>query len=149
MPDITLKWNPATGYADWLVGDNDLQSGSTLETAIIRSLFTDRRAPADTDLPTNDGDPRGCWSDTYMGYQIGSLLWTLERAKKVNATALLRQAEGFCTDALQWMIDAGAIATATASASWASSTAMAIIVTVTQPVGTTTRFNFQWLWNGG
>jgi phage gp46-like protein len=150
MADISLQWNPAAGHADWVVGNGDLVSGSTLETAVIRSLFTDRRLPSDT-LPTDgSGDPRGWWGDTYNGYQIGSLLWTLERSKKTNGTALLRTAERYAQDALQWLIDSGVVATVTATASWASATNMALVITLTEPGGTTPQqFAYSWVWNGG
>jgi phage gp46-like protein len=150
MADLALKWNPATGYADWAVGNGDLVSGSTLETAVIRSLFTDKRLPAGTAPTDGTGDPRGWWGDTYNGYQIGSLLWTLERSKKTNGTALLRTAEKYATDALQWLIDSGVVATATAAASWANATNIVLAVTLQEPnAPTPQRFVYSYVWNGG
>lgn len=148
MADIALKWNPDTAYADWSVGDGDLVSGLTLETAVIRSLFTDRRLPSDTLPDDGTGDPRGWWGDTYNGYQIGSLLWTLERAKKTTST--LRLAERYATDALQWLIDAGVVSSVSASAIWASSQNIALTVDLTEPNSATPqRFAYAYVWNGG
>lgn len=150
MADIALKWNHATGYADWSVGDGDLVSGSTLETAVIRSLFTDKRLPVGTAPSDGTGDPRGWWGDTYNGYQIGSLLWTLERSKKASSTALLRTAERYAADSLQWMIDAGVVATVTVTAVWANATNIVLSVVLQEPNSTTPqRFAFSWAWNGG
>jgi len=150
MADIALKWNPAAGHADWIVGNGDLVSGSTLETAVIRSLFTDRRLPTGSTPTDGSGDPCGWWGDTYNGYQIGSLLWTLERSKKTNATALLRTVERYATDALQWLIDSDVVATVTASASWENANNIALVITLTKPGGASPQqFAYSYAWNGG
>jgi phage gp46-like protein len=99
--------------------------------AIIRSLFTDARAPDDLDLP----DPRGFWADTYNGFLSGSLLWLLARSKISDRQALLRQAEGYCNSALAWLVTAGVAATVTTAASFEGPGIMGLVITVT--------------WNGG
>jgi phage gp46-like protein len=145
MGDISLQWNPALGYADWQVGVGDLATGNTLETAIIRSLFTDARAPADLNLD----DPRGVWTDTYNGFQSGSLLWLLERAKINDSQALLRQAERYATMALQWLVTAGAVATVAAAALYLSAGVIGLTIVVTEPSGTTSSFQYAYLYSGG
>jgi phage gp46-like protein len=104
------------GSADWAVDatTRGLQASSPLETAILLCLFTDRRRP-DT-LPgetDDDADPRGWHGDTYdvekdAGERpMGSLLWTLERAALTADTA--RMAEHYTREALQTLIDQGAV----------------------------------------
>jgi phage gp46-like protein len=149
MPDLTLVWDAANGHADWQVGVGDLVSGNTLRTAVIRSLFTDKRAPAGAVLPYPSSDLRGCWSDSYSGTQIGSLLWLLERAVISDRTALLLQAQTYATDALQWLIDEGVVATVTATATFATSTTIALLVVLTEPGGNVNQFQFSWAWAGG
>jgi phage gp46-like protein len=146
MGDLALAWNQAGGYADWQVGSGDLVNTNTLDTAIIRSLFTDARAPDDLDLP----DPRGFWADTYNGFLSGSLLWLLARSKISDRQALLRQAEGYCNSALAWLVTAGVAATVTTAASFEGPGIMGLVITVTEPTGTTTsQFKYSYLWNGG
>jgi phage gp46-like protein len=149
MADLTLVWDAVNGHADWQVGNGDLVSGNTLQTAVIRSLFTDKRAPADAALPYPSADLRGCWSDSYMGYQIGSLIWLLERAVITNRTTLLLQVQTYATDALAWIIAEGAASTITATASWLSPTMIMLAIVLIEPSGNVNQFQFSWLWNGG
>lgn len=109
--DLRLAWNPEKGQADLvLMPDGSLDAGHELETAVIISLFSDARAqPGDEKLYAVDPrDPRGWWGDAYAdvaGDRLGSRLWLLERAKSWGGLPLV--AEGFCREALQWMIDDG------------------------------------------
>src|ERR1700753_4183597 len=102
--DIGVVWDPASYTGDWSVTASDLfldQGG--LQSAVMLSLFTDRRAPAGFTPPV--GSPpglRGWWGDTYTGRQIGSWLWTLDRSIKNGDAALLLAVQDICTVALQW-----------------------------------------------
>ncbi|MBN57780.1 MAG: hypothetical protein CMI04_08790 [Oceanospirillaceae bacterium] len=76
-----------------------------LRNAVLISLFTDARAPADQ-VP--DGmDNRGFWADMDLpnGESLGSTLWTLQR-EKITAQLLTRLRD-LATSALAWMIDDG------------------------------------------
>lgn len=105
--DLALVWDDALGNADLSVVDNDLLSDHGLTTAVILSLFTDRRAERD-DVPTS-GDPtdrRGWWADEFMeheGDRIGSRLWLLDRSKADNQVML--RAKAYVLEALDWMIE--------------------------------------------
>jgi phage gp46-like protein len=102
MSDIGLTWDPVTGRADMVLEGDDLQSDDGLETAVMLSLFTDRRA-ADGDV-TEDPDKRGWWGDARPvvdGDRWGSRLWLLGRAKETQE--VLRQAKDFAAEALQWL----------------------------------------------
>jgi phage gp46-like protein len=66
----------------------ELETSRPLDTAVILSLFTDRRALDSDDIPKNS-DRRGFWGDAYPlveNDQWGSRLWTLHRAKATNET---------------------------------------------------------------
>lgn len=105
MGDIRTVWNVSRG--DWDVSGTDLENGRDLETAVIISLFTDRLANGDDDLPSGD-DPRGWVGDLGQPVKIGSRLWLLERAKLSLQTGAI--AKSMAAEALQWMIDDGVVA---------------------------------------
>lgn len=112
--DLALTWSNATADADLstIVVDAsglpaDLATDRGLTTAVILSLFTDRRA-ADDDVPPS-GDPtdrRGWWADEFLevpGDRYGSRLWLLARAKRTNETVL--RAKEYISEALAWMLE--------------------------------------------
>lgn len=77
----------------------------TLHRALLISLFSDRRAEVDDELPFDDGDRRGWWADAFNAFPIGSRLWLLTRAKVTNETA--NTARDYIVEALDWMIQVG------------------------------------------
>lgn len=111
MPkDIRIIWDVGLMEGDFdfdpVVQDIDYDEG--LETAVIISLFTDRRAKADDILPDpSNPDLRGWWGDLasplIIGDQIGSRLWLLAREKTLQS--VLERAKQYAREALQWMID--------------------------------------------
>jgi phage gp46-like protein len=103
MSDIGLTWNVYA--ADVTIAANDLAVDDGLETAVILSLFTDRRAEASDPLPDGHTDPRGWWGDAFPpvdGDRIGSRLWLLGREKE--QPAVLMRAREYAVEALQWLI---------------------------------------------
>lgn len=105
--DIKIHWDSNLLEGDLSVVDEDLESESGLETAVIISLFTDRRARDDDELPDpNNLDKRGWWGDLVseiVGDQMGSRLWLLERSK--TTPDVLVKAKEYAEEALQWMMD--------------------------------------------
>jgi len=97
----------AQGYADVAIVNRDLERDDGLETAITVSLFTNRRADDEDELPDADGSREGWWADALLsnGDKIGSKLWLLGRGKFVDS--LLVDAEQYATEALQWLLDDG------------------------------------------
>lgn len=96
------------------IESGDLATEQGLRSAVIVSLFTDRRAAADDELPAGDGDRRGWWADAWPeidGDLIGSRLWLLRRSKQIADVP--SKAQEYAEEALAWMIDDG-IATAIA-----------------------------------
>ncbi len=81
---------------------------ASLDQLVWVSLFSDRRADPDDELPDRGGDPvyrGGWWGDTYTDNAFGSKLWLLARAP-VNATTLLKVRQ-YAEEALAWMVDTG------------------------------------------
>lgn len=97
--------------ADLALEGGELALDAGLQSAVIASLWSDRRAEA-TDVPPevagteNPGalvvDPRGWWAEA-AGDRFGSHLWLLARAKATPQTAA--RAEQAARDALAWLVD--------------------------------------------
>ena len=102
--DISLLFRTGSPVGDLLLNGADLDTEHVLETAVLMSLFTDRRAETD-DEPTEQ-DRRGWWGDTFSRIKhdrIGSRLWLLRRSKETQETVNL--AKLYAEEALQWLID--------------------------------------------
>jgi len=131
FPDIIWinqpdAWASAEGgYGDYAYAGDDepgnaggLQANNTLHTAILIQLFTDRRAREEMDIDGND--PRGWAGDSFdvredqHEREMGSYLWTLERGQLSEETE--RLAEEYTLEALQVIIDQGAVASFEADA---------------------------------
>lgn len=106
LADLALTWDIRLGVADLSMIDSDLASDRGLETAVLLSLFTDRRAQPDDVPPSGDpNDRRGWWADQFLpveGDRFGSRLWLLARSTRTNETA--RRCEEYVREALAWMI---------------------------------------------
>lgn len=85
------------------VSSGDLATDDGLHAAVLYSLFTDKRAGTDDDIPDATDDPRGHWADSVLGESEGSHLWLLTREKQTQQT--LNRAEGYARDSLLWLID--------------------------------------------
>ncbi|MFK0090935.1 phage GP46 family protein, partial [Pseudomonas sp. NPDC090755] len=105
MADAAMKMTDAGG--ELVLSGFDLARDDGLETAVIISLFTDRRASNEqipAELP--QGDLRGYWGDVSNASpsdQTGSLLWLLAREKQLSP--VLSRAQQYCREALAWMIE--------------------------------------------
>ena len=113
MPkDIRITFTDELFEGDFIFNSStqDFEYDEGLETAVMISLFTDRRANNDDELPDpSSTDKRGWWGDLANPYvegdQIGSRLWLLERSKTLATVPQL--AKQYAREALQWMVDDG------------------------------------------
>lgn len=127
-PDYSLlwdsEWDTAKGRADWVMADADephnrggLRAKHMLDTAVIVSLFTDKRIdPGHPLYWLADGDPRGWWGDSVdvrddlREVSLGSHLWLLERAPlRINGVPAAEWARIFALEALQPLLDQGVV----------------------------------------
>lgn len=103
---IKMTFDNNTGSAD-LVFDNGIQTGEELETAILLSLFTYRRAEEDDTVP-DTVNRLGFWGDSYPdvpGDKTGSRVWLL--AGQNTTPENMDLANNLVAEALQWLIDDG------------------------------------------
>ena len=127
----------------------DLERDDGLETAVIISLFTDRRASAEQIPPEYEQDDlRGYWGDLTNASatdQTGSLLWLLAREKELPQT--LSRAEQYCRDALTWMIDDVVATTIEVAASYHSRGVMLLVIDIYRPTGPAVRYRYNYEWS--
>lgn len=142
MSDIRTFWveNPQEG--EWRVTAGDLASGDDLETAMIISLFTDRRARRDDDA--DESDRRGWWGDEDSDYDIGSRLWLLKRQKLTVSVA--RRAEDYTREALQWLLDDGVVGAVDIHAQIIWPSRLMVHIDYHRPDGSSDAVRFYWVW---
>jgi len=156
MPnDIQIVWNDVLQEGDFVFDATfqDFQSDAGLETAVIISLFSDRRAKEDDVLPDpNNSDRRGWWGDLASPEvardQIGSRLWLLER-EKTTENVLVRAKE-YATEALAWLIEDGVAEKVDVESERqgpVGSDILAISVKVYRPDGSIVPFKYSAQWN--
>lgn len=152
MADLALRYSPELGAFDLVLdpATGDLGVDEGLTTAVILSLFTDRRAlPGDTPPGGASGwggDRRGWWGDALTPEApLGSRLWLLAREKTTAETAA--RARTYVREALEWMLRAGVAArlTVTAEAIPADSR-VEVAVAIERPGGDTVQYRWRNVW---
>lgn len=96
------------------------RSGEYFRSAILASLFTNRRDPSQ--------QLGGCWSDALYSDSFGSLLWTKQR-EKINAELLI-ELDQICRDALKWLVVEGRIQSLDVGVERAGAHAVMITITL-------------------
>lgn len=144
MSDITTVWRSADGQGDWVVDGKHavLQNGNDLPSAVLISLFTDRRAHDDDKLVDETDNRRGWWGDA----DLGSRLWLLERAKETTQTLLL--ARGAALEALQWLLDDAIASKIDVQCFWARRFMLGMKIVITKTDGTLLPLQYDWVWKG-
>lgn len=146
MADIALVMGEFGG--DVVVDGLDLARDDGLETAVVISLFTDRRAtPEQVPAELPQDDLRGYWGDVrpdVEGDQSGSLLWLLAREKQLPQT--LSRAQQYAREALDWML-ADRIATRIdVAADYVAMGWMLLTIDIYRPDGSAVRYRYQYEW---
>ena len=140
--------------ADLLRGDygqdgaGQVLSDLGLDTAVIISLFTDRRAEDDDDLPDENGGRRGWWGDALLddaGDQIGSRLWLLHRELQTSET--LNRAKEYVEEALAWITTKGVAQAVTVDCWWERAGMLGIHVVIREPGGVKLDRTYEYVWS--
>lgn len=150
--DALLFFDPETLSGDVRIKLGDLERETTLRTAVLLSLFSDRRATSDELARFGDDDPRGWWADEFAPVendQIGSKLWLLAREKVLPETRA--RARTYAQEALRWMVEDGVAATLDVEVAWldeldarAPRGFLALGIDITKPKGVSARYAVVW-----
>lgn len=147
MADIALVFEDTIG-GDLLLSGQDLARDDGLETAVLVSLFTDRRASPDQIRPGEDAsDLRGWWGDTVPAaeeHQTGSLLWLLRREKQTRE--VLARARQYAEQALAWMIEDRVARRIAVATEYGQPGTLLIGVTIDRPDGSRVAYRFDYEW---
>lgn len=120
MTDIAIRPTSIAGAPisfDIAIENGDLAHDDGLRTAVILSLFLDRRAE-DGDVASG-ADRRGSWMDATLddpNDKLGSRLWLLSREKELPATA--QRARLYTEEALAWLVAEGVASRIETDATW-------------------------------
>ncbi len=150
MADALLKYYeilPGSGFFDLTMDGALLAEDSGLKTAVVLSLFTDRLAENDDELPDGTTNRRGVWTDTFAtvdGDLQGSRLWLLSRSKQQQA--VVNKAMEYAEEALKWLIDDGIAKEVNVEAAAIASGVLALGIEIVKPGGETVGFKFENLW---
>lgn len=103
--DIKLYYNPLTRgeFSDVYISQGDFVFDDGLENMVLISLFSD--AYVDKSQSYN-GKCGGFFAENILGFNLGSKLWQLDRAKITRKDTLVLAAQ-YAKEALDWMVDAG------------------------------------------
>lgn len=146
MTDVALTWNNDLSAADIGLALGAIETEAGLKTALLISLFSDRRALADDELPEAGADPRGWWGDSLLaeGDRIGSRLWLLARGKLTRTT--LARAREYAREATAWLIEDRVASSIEIEAEVVGTSHLGLKVVVVRPVGPA-REQFDFLWS--
>jgi phage gp46-like protein len=145
MNDVQIVWRDMG--ADLAFAGYDLAQDDSLKTAVIVSLFTDRRAEADDRLPGAPDDRRGWWGDGFLevaGDRIGSRLWLLHREKQL-ASVVVRARE-YAIEALQWLVDDGIAAAVDVTAEIVRQGVLGLQIRIVRPDRARVDYRFDNVW---
>ncbi|MGY3910738.1 phage GP46 family protein [Aeromonas piscicola] len=131
MRDAGITWKNGRGCL--VLTGGDLLNDDSVNTALIISYFTDRRAqPGDT-IPDGSNDARGYWGDAYRASPMGSRLWLLAREKQLQSA--LEKAVRYAKEATDWMKDDGLVSAIKITANSPREGELRLITDVTLPDG--------------
>lgn len=141
---IGVAWDNVVFAGDLVAGEHGLVDDASLRTAVLISLFSDRRAKSDDRLPDDGGDRRGWLGDAMAdvaGDRLGSRLWLLDREKQTEETR--RRAIEYAGEALQWLIDDGLASTIDIEAEWVATGMLGLRVGISLTTGAIERYDLR------
>lgn len=129
---------------DMVIENGDLKPDNGLETAALISLFSNKRVTFDQ-LPQGETDRQGWWADLVSepeDDEIGSRLWTLERRKVTNTTAI--EMESILSEAFNWMLEDGIAARVVVESAITGDNEIRGQAKIYKPDGRNIPFKFVW-----
>jgi phage gp46-like protein len=146
MADIEFFTDITGTEFDYQLLNGALAAEHDIKTAVMISLFTDRRADEGDALPDPRGSKRGWWADAMMGRQIGSRLWLLGREKQLND--VVRRAREYAEEALAWLVTEGVARNVQVQAGIARAGVLGLVVEVSRNNTPPARYRFEFAWQG-
>ncbi|TJR85896.1 phage GP46 family protein [Escherichia coli] len=131
MADIAVVWDQGCGSLQ--LNGADLLTDNSLLTAVIISLFTDRRALDSDEIPDGTRDRRGWWGDSFRERPVGSRLWLLSREKTLSSVVC--RAQAYADEALAWLHKSGAATSVVCHAMRVGHARLSLSVKITLPDG--------------
>jgi phage gp46-like protein len=134
---------------DLTVSGPSLENDDGLETAVVISLFTDRRAKAGDPLPDGVLNRRGWWGDSFpsvAGDRIGSRLWMLAREKQLPS--VLARAREYAIEALQWLIEDGVARAVNVTAEVVRNGVLGLSIEIVRSDKPVAMYRFDSFWSG-
>ena len=154
--DLRLVFDRARLTADLSLSGALLDVDDGLRSAVIVSLFTDRRAETGDALPEGaGGDRRGWWGDALPpvvagvpidGDRIGSRLWLLSREKQLRQ--VVNRAREYAAEALDWLIEDGIAERVEVDAEILRTGMLGLEIVIHRPPGDAVDFRFAFAWEG-
>ena len=129
---------------DFLQTGANLSTDADLETAVIISLFTDRRAEDDDRLPDETESLRGWWGDALNPRRIGSRLWLLRREKQI--LEVLLRAKEYTEEALEWLRQEKIARSVVVNTSVVATGILGISIQIMKPDGKRINMFYEWAW---
>ena len=132
----------------WDITQPGLMEDVGLETAVMLSLFSDRRARPDDVLPSGD-DRRGWWADAYAEEKndfFGSRTWLVDREKQM--VSVLRRVEEYAFEGLKWMVEDRVVKSVACLAEVIRDGVLGLTVTMTRGENMATKYRFEIFWKG-
>lgn len=146
MADIeTFIFNDALGSrCDLQLAGGTLAGDHDIKTAVLISLFTDRRAEADDALPDAAGSRRGWWGDALNARRIGSRLWLLSREKQLRE--VVSRTQEYAEEALAWLTEEGIARRVVVTAEILQPGWIALTVLVERQRSAPARYRYEFAW---
>lgn len=146
MSDLKAKFTEDRQF-DLEIARNDLALDDGLETAVLVSLFTDRRAEATDQLPAGETSLRGSWVDAFPttpGDYLGSRLWLLGREKQLPE--VLERAREYAAEALRWLVEDRIAARVEVETEGVSPGVLGIRVQIFKPSSDVVNYRYELAW---
>lgn len=142
---VKLQFDTASWLGDLVRDGGQFETDDGLETAVLISLFTHRRAEPDDILPGGDQDRQGWWGDAYADVvddKIGSRLWLLRRSKA--SQDVVNAAKRYAEEALAWMLDDGVASAIVVTAERILSIVLALRIEITRNLDPASKYTALW-----
>ncbi|MBK5914569.1 phage GP46 family protein [Rhodocyclus purpureus] len=142
--DIATFFDAAACRGDFAVSGGALSADSDLHTAVLISLFTDRRAEADDALPDAAASRRGWWGDALGNRRIGSRLWLLSREKQLRE--VVNRAREYAEEALAWLVEDGIAKRVTVHAEIVQTGMIGLAIQIERNQAQPARYRYELAW---